>query len=92
MLVGDERRLKQVLMNLVRNALKFTIKGSVNIKVCYRPEPENLLIIHVKDTGSGIAREDFGKLFTRFGKLTRTAAHNNDGIGLGLTVVKQIVE
>ena len=92
MLIGDERRLKQVLMNLVRNAMKFTAKGSINIKVCYRPEPENLLVIHVKDTGTGIAREDFDKLFTRFGKLTRTAAQNSDGIGLGLTMVKQIVE
>ena len=46
----------------------------------------------MKDTGTGIAREDFDKLFTRFGKLTRTAAQNSDGIGLGLTMVKQIVE
>ena len=91
-LIGDERRLKQVLMNLVRNALKFTSSGSVKIKVCYRPEPENLLVIHVKDTGAGIAREDFDKLFTRFGKLKRTAAMNSDGIGLGLTMVKQIAE
>ena len=46
----------------------------------------------MKDTGSGIDKADFGKLFTRFGKLKRTAVQNSDGIGLGLTIVKQIVE
>ena len=51
-----------------------------------------MLVIHVKDTGSGIAEEDFAKLFTRFGKLQRTAEMNSEGIGLGLTIVKQIVE
>ena len=50
------------------------------------------LIVNVIDTGSGIAREDFPKLFTRFGKLQRTAKINSVGIGLGLTMVKQIVE
>jgi len=48
--------------------------------------------VHVKDTGTGIAAEDFPKLFTRFGKLHRTAAMNSNGIGLGLMIVKQIVE
>ena len=46
----------------------------------------------MEDTGSGIAAEDLPKLFTRFGKLQRTAAMNNEGIGLGLTIVKKIVE
>ena len=51
-----------------------------------------MLIVYVIDTGSGIAEEDFTKLFTRFGKLHRTAHQNHEGIGLGLTIVKQIVE
>ena len=51
-----------------------------------------MLIVYVIDTGAGIAEEDFPKLFTRFGKLNRTAHQNNEGIGLGLTIVKQIVE
>ena len=79
-------------MNLVKNSLKFTIEGSVTIKAYYRPEPENLLIVHVVDTGVGIAEEDFPKLFTRFGKLQRTSHMNSAGIGLGLNMVKQIVE
>ncbi len=44
------------------------------------------------DTGTGIAQEDFPKLFSRFGKLHRTAEMNNEGIGMGLTIVKQIIE
>ena len=90
-LVGDSRRLKQVLINLVKNALKFTQQGKIEIKVCYKTDL-NLLVIHVCDTGVGIAAEDFPKLFTRFGKLQRTAEMNHEGIGLGLTIVKQIVE
>ena len=50
------------------------------------------LIVHVKDTGAGIEADDIPKLFSRFGKLHRTAKVNNDGIGLGLTIVKQIIE
>lgn len=46
----------------------------------------------MKDTGVGIDPEDLPNLFTRFGKLTRTAEMNNEGIGLGLTIIKQIVE
>ena len=46
----------------------------------------------VSDTGAGIASEDIPKLFTRFGKLHRTAQMNSEGIGLGLTIVNQIVE
>ena len=81
-------------MNLVRNALKFTPQsGSIMIKASYRPKPENLLIVHVQDTGKGILSEEMAQLFTRFGKMTRTAENNSsEGIGLGLTIVKQIVE
>ena len=79
-------------MNLIKNALKFTRKGSVVIKVAYSYEPDHLFIAHVIDTGSGIAQQDFHKLFTRFGKLQRTAQMNNEGVGLGLSMVKQIVE
>ena len=78
-------------MNLVRNALKFTNinGGTVTICVGYL---DGLLVVNVKDNGMGIAPDDFPKLFTRFGKLQRTAQVNSEGIGLGLTMVKQIVE
>ena len=68
-LVGDSRRFNQVMINLVKNALKFTKKGLITIRACYRPEPDCLLIVHVEDTGVGIEAQDLTKLFTRFGKL-----------------------
>ena len=49
-------------------------------------------MVHVEDTGAGISAEDFPKLFRRFGKLQTTAGMNSEGIGLGLTIVQQIVE
>ena len=51
-----------------------------------------MLTIDVQDTGVGIAAEDFPQLFTRFGKLHRTAIMNSEGIGLGLTIVKHIID
>ena len=90
-MIGDERRLKQVLINLVKNALKFTTQGEIKIMINYRRQ-EKLLVVHVQDTGAGIAEDDFPQLFTRFGKLHRTAEMNSEGIGLGLTIVKKIVE
>ena len=91
-LYGDRRRFKQVVINLIKNAIKFTNTGMIEVKACYRQAPENLLIVHIKDSGKGISKEDFPKLFNRFGKLQRTADVNKDGIGLGLVIAKSIVE
>jgi len=76
----------------VRNAIKFTQEGLIEIAAFYRAGPENLLTLEVRDTGVGIAADELPKLFTRFGKLMRTAEYNHEGIGLGLNIVKQIVE
>ncbi len=72
LLVGDERRFKQVLINLVKNAKKFTEEGGIKIKVSYNDSNSNL-VVHVEDTGVGIAERDLPKLFNKFGKLERTA-------------------
>ena len=88
---GDKRRLMQVLLNLVKNALKFTTQGSISVAFAYDCK-KCLLVGHVRDTGVGIEKEDQSKLFTRFGKLLRSAEMNHEGIGLGLTIVKQIVD
>ena len=86
-MIGDERRFKQVLINLIKNALKFTVEGSITIMASYIYS-ERSLGVHVVDTGVGIAKEDLSKLFFKFGKLHRTANLNHNGIGLGLTIVK----
>ena len=56
----------------MKNALKFTSEGSIEIRTEYRDDL-GLLVVHVVDTGAGIEEEDFPKIFTRFGKLHRTA-------------------
>ena len=87
MLIGDQRRLLQVLINLVKNSLKFTQKGSIEILVRYH-HWNSTLEVSVKDTGAGISAEDIPHLFQKFGKLHRTADQNCQGIGLGLLIVK----
>ena len=81
------RRFQQVMINLVKNALKFTTRGQIKISASYSFALCSI-IVHVMDSGRGIAQEDFPKLFKKFGTLHRTAEMNSDGIGLGLTIVK----
>ncbi len=89
-ILGDTRRLKQVLINLVKNALKFTSRGKVTIFMGFDPSTE-MLHTTVMDTGKGIKAEEMPKLFNLFGKLLRTADMNNEGIGMGLMIVKKLV-
>ena len=92
-LLGDERRLKQVLINLIRNAIKFTSHGYIKVKAYYyHAFSESALKVLVEDTGTGLTKEEIDQLFKRYSKLERTAAINSEGLGLGLTIVKQIVE
>ena len=75
----------------MRNAIKFTSLGQVVIHTYYDFQSHQLFV-SVTDTGAGIAESDLPVLFSKFGKLQRTASMNDTGIGLGLTIVKQIVE
>ena len=88
---GDKRRLMQVLINLVKNALKFTNRGTIRIAASYIYE-EQKLFVRVIDSGAGISQDEMPNLFRQFGKLKRTASQNSQGIGLGLMISKQIVE
>ena len=82
----DENRLKQIIINLVGNAIKFTSKGGVAIKVTENLLEYNSLDISVIDTGIGIKEEDKSKLFQMFGKLEDSESVNTNGVGLGLTI------
>ena len=84
-LVGDQIRLKQVLVNLVKNAMKFSTRNTIKIKAAYDREAE-LLLVHVIDKGRGISETDKKKLFTLFGKLEATEEINSEGIGMGLVI------
>jgi signal transduction histidine kinase len=86
--LSDERRIRQVLINLINNALKFTEKGGVHIR-CRVDGDE--LEIRVSDTGIGIAQQDLDKLFRPFQQLDSGLARKFEGTGLGLSICKRII-
>ncbi|MFA6091590.1 MAG: ATP-binding protein [Elusimicrobiota bacterium] len=86
---ADRNRLRQILINLVSNALKFTPKGG-RITVQARPEKEEMLFC-VSDTGKGIEKKDLEKVFERFYQVHETRQMHK-GLGLGLNIVKGLVE
>ena len=87
----DLQKFKQVLFNLISNALKFTDEdGKVDV-LAYSLEP-NELVLKVCDTGIGISQADFTKLFTEFQQLDSGAARRYGGTGLGLALCRKIVE
>jgi signal transduction histidine kinase len=88
--VGDERRLRQVLLNLVSNAVKFTRPGgSVLVRAVQTPY---MLTLTVADTGIGIAPADRGRLFEPFSQLRSAAQARQEGTGLGLALTRRLVE
>jgi len=93
-LSGDEVALKQILTNLLTNAVKYTSKGNITLGVVgsYADSGEFSLKITVADTGDGIREEDIGKLFESFSRLDEKKNQNIEGSGLGLPIVKQLVD
>ncbi len=93
-LKGDPSRLRQVLFNLIGNALKFTEKGLVEVEVSHRAlAGESVeLTVAVHDTGIGIAPQALPKLFERFAQADSTTARRYGGSGLGLAISSEIVD
>lgn len=93
-LFGDALRIRQVIINIVNNAIKFTEVGTVrlSIRVSKREGDEIELSFAVRDTGQGIRKEDIGKLFGSFQQVDTTKNHEKEGTGLGLAISKQLVE
>ena len=91
-LVGDEIRIKQILINLLNNAVKFTNRGSIILDINWEQTSakEGLLKISVKDTGIGISPENVEKLFVAFGQLDTKKNRNVEGTGLGLAICKRL--
>jgi signal transduction histidine kinase len=86
---GDARRLTQVLLNLVGNAIKFTDQGSVEVRAV---QVDGRFELSVVDTGFGIAPEDQAKIFEEFQQVDNTSTRKKGGTGLGLSISRRIVE
>lgn len=92
--VGDPTRLKQILHNLVTNAIKFTQDGGILLRVKYEKDQngKELLVFSVEDTGIGIDEEGIQKLFKAFSQVDGSITRRFGGTGLGLMITKQLVE
>jgi signal transduction histidine kinase/DNA-binding response OmpR family regulator len=110
--IGDPTRLRQILLNLAGNAVKFTDRGEIVLRVeldknkrsatsdrssmpeCLEAAPSECLCLRftVRDTGIGIAKKDFGRLFKKFSQGDETMTRRFGGTGLGLTIAKQLAE
>jgi signal transduction histidine kinase len=90
-LFGDERKVKQILLNLLSNAAKFTPPGG-KIVVCARLDGVGPLAITVRDTGVGIAEADLPKVLEPFGQVRNAPGRAHEGTGLGLPLAKAMVE
>ena len=95
MLNGDEIRIRQILVNMLTNALKYTDAGSVVLRFEFEKtadETQIMLIASVKDTGIGIKKEDIGVLFDSFKRIDLKHNRKLEGTGLGLSITKSFVE
>lgn len=92
---GDDGRIKQILINIINNAIKFTAKGYVRVYITGKPgngADEEMLTFHVEDTGCGIREEDLEKIFEDFRQVDSRRNRSAEGTGLGLAIVKHLVE
>ena len=92
-LVGDETRVRQIFVNILNNAAKFTTEGSVTLSVSgTRTEDGYLLKAYVEDTGCGIKEADMGKLFKSFERIENNLNRGVEGTGLGLPLSKRLLK
>jgi PAS domain S-box-containing protein len=100
-MVSDPRRLKQMLLNLLTNAIKFTPEGSVGLKIYHTPTPKaaashiatpDTIHFEVWDTGIGIEQADQKRLFTPFSQIDTSLSRKYQGTGLGLAITRKLAE
>jgi two-component system sensor histidine kinase BarA len=98
-LFGDPTRIKQVLLNLVSNAVKFTQRGGVSVRITSMPEPaqpgqpaRHCVTLSVADTGIGISEEQMKRIFTSFGQADPSIGKRFGGSGLGLVISRRLCE
>ncbi len=93
-LLGDEGSIRQILINLLNNAIKFTKEGYVKLMVdgCYTGEDQWNLVFRVEDSGIGIKKEDMEEIFENFKQLDSKKNRNAGGTGIGLSITKKLTE
>ncbi|MCR4788288.1 MAG: response regulator [Lachnospiraceae bacterium] len=95
-LKGDEVRIKQIITNILTNAVKYTEKGNILFKLSYEKiddDPDSIMLnVSVKDTGVGIKPEDMEKLFSEFERIDTKRNRKIEGTGLGMTITKRMLE
>ncbi len=93
-LIGDPLRLKQILINLISNAIKFTNKGTIAVRAMVEDVSEEFakLRISIQDTGIGLSREDLAELFQAFSQADNSLTRQTGGTGLGLVISKRLIE
>lgn len=94
-LYGDSLRIKQIMINLLNNAVKYTEQGTVTLKITSRKSKnpkKTYLVIRIIDTGIGIKQEDMEKLFSKFERIEEKRNRNIEGTGLGMSITKQLVD
>ncbi|MGN0513027.1 MAG: response regulator [Lachnospiraceae bacterium] len=91
-LVGDDVRIRQVLINLLTNAVKYTYEGSITLTIKGETFNDHVdIFFSVKDTGTGIKEEDMARLFEKFVRIDEKKNRNVEGTGLGINIVTQLL-
>jgi signal transduction histidine kinase len=93
-IIGDPRRLQQILINLVSNAIKFTHQGGIYLSIQQEQSPDDrevYIAFSIKDTGIGIARDKHEVIYEKFSRLWPANSGEYPGLGLGLQIVKQFI-
>lgn len=92
-LLGDEKKLRRIIMNIISNGIKFTEEGCVSIRVGFRKEEYGInLVVSVKDTGIGISEADLENLFKGFNQVDTGRKRREGGLGLGLAITNVLVK
>ena len=96
LLYGDEVRIKQIITNILTNAVKYTEKGGVTFSLGFEriegADDKVMLVIAIKDTGIGIKPEDLSKLFSKFERIEEKRNRNIEGTGLGMSITKMLLD
>ncbi len=93
LLYGDEFRIRQCILNILNNAVKYTQRGSIVLKLSYAKKNEHriALTVEVADTGSGIRKEDMERLFAPFERIDEASNRTTEGSGLGISIVQNLL-